>query len=243
MTVQRSRQFRSAGGRLSAACLMPVLALGLALGLVAGTAGVAGASNSSQIAQARKKLLVLSDMPKGWTSSKSGNNNNSTPGAAQLARCLGVPVSVIKSSPPTAYSRQFTSKDQEVTVADNVSIYPSAQAARADFDIFTNPKAANCLTTNYNGPGKAQMESETGAGKGLGTVEVSREPASDFAPHNANYVLFFPITTNETTLNVQLTVVDFIKGNEEQTIGFTSFDTTLPTSLSRHLTAVADGRL
>jgi len=216
---------------------------GLSLSLLAGTAGVAGASNSSQIAQAKKDLLVLKDMPKGWTSSKSGNNNNSTPGAAQLARCLGIPVSVINESPPTAYSREFSSKNQQLTVSDNVSIYPSAKAAKADFDIFTNPKSSTCLTSNYNGAGKALLAKETGAGKGLGTVDVSREPASDFAKHTANYVVFFPITTSEMTVNVQTTVVDYINGDEEQTIGLTSLDSQFPASLSRHLTTVADGRL
>jgi hypothetical protein len=219
------------------------LVTGFVVSLLAATAGVAGAGNSPQIAQAKKDLLVLKDMPKGWTSSKSGNNNNSTPGAAQLARCLGVPTRVIEESPPTAYSRQFSSKDQQLTVSDNVSIYPSAKAAQADFDIFTNPKSSACLTRNYNGPGRALLAKETGAGKGLGTVEVSREPASDFAVHTANYVVFFPITTSETTINVQTTLVDFIKGNEEQTVGLTSLDSTFPAPLSRHLTAVAAGRL
>jgi hypothetical protein len=237
--VQIGRRFEKIATRVITAVVAP----GLALSLLAGTGGLAAASTSSTIAQARKDLLVLKDFPKGWTSARSGNSNTSTPGAAQLASCLGVPVSVIEESPPTAYSRQFTSSDQQLSVADNVSIYPSAEAARADFDIFTNPKSPVCLTSHYNGPGRAQLASETGAGKGLGTVDVSREPASDFAEHTANYVLFFPITTSEMTINVQTVVVDYIKGDEEQTVGLTSFDTTFPTSVSRHLTAVAAGRL
>jgi hypothetical protein len=235
-TPRRSKGWAAA--RLSG----PVL--GLSLILFATTVEVAGATtNSPTLSQAKKDLLVLKDMPKGWTSSPAGKNNNTTPGAAQLASCMGIPVSVIKADPPTVYSRNFSSKDQQLTVQDNVSIYPSAKAAQADFDTFSNPKTPACLTAHSNGPGRAQMESETGAGKGLGTVDVSREPAANFASHTSNYVMFFPINSSENTLNVQFTVVDFVKGNEEQTVGFTSFDSQFPASLSRRLTSLADGRL
>jgi hypothetical protein len=239
MSGQRSRWSPSLGGRL----LAVGLAGGFAVSLVATSAGVAGAGTSPQIAQARKDLLVLKDLPKGWTSSKAGSSSNSTPGAAQLARCLGVPLSVITAKPPTAFSRNFNSKDGQLTVQDNVSIYPSAQAAQADFGTFSNPRTPACLTSNDNGPGRAQMASETGAGKGLGQVEVSREPAGNFAKHTANYVTFIPITSAQQTLNVQFTVVDYIKGNEEQTVAFTSYNGQFPAALSRHLTTVAAGRL
>jgi len=52
-----------------------------------------------------------------------------------------------------------------------------------------------------------------------------------------------PITTHGVTLNFELTVVDYVKGKNEQTVIFTAVQSQFPTSLARHLTAVAVGRL
>jgi len=106
-----------------AACL----AGGLAMGLLAGTTVAASAHSSPLIGQAKRDLLVLSDLPSGWTSTKSSNNNSSFPGAAQLASCLGVPKSIITNNPPTASSPEFDSKNHLQSVNDSVQIYPSAK--------------------------------------------------------------------------------------------------------------------
>jgi hypothetical protein len=215
----------------------------LTLGAPAGPALAASTHGATLIAQAKKGLLVLSDMPKGWTSSKSENNNSPTPAAAQLARCLGVPTSVVTSNPPTAYSRTFTSKNGVESVFDDVAVYSSARAARVDYDSGTDPKAPACLTANFNGPGRAQIASSFGPGAVVGNIAVTRVPASDFAPHNANIAIFLPVTSQEETLNVELVEAVYVKGREEQTVTLSTIVPPFPSSLSRHLTAVADGRL
>lgn len=206
-------------------------------------AAVAGAHATSPTAKARTALLVLSDLPKGWTSTKSQNNNSPFPGAAQLAGCLGVPTSVITSQPPTAYSPEFTSKDQRQLASDSVSVYPSVKAAQADFASLANPKTPSCLTTVLNGPARAALGSGFGAGTSVGTVTVTRAPSTDFAPNNANFTASVPVTDQGVTLNVQLTVVDFVRGTEEQTVTLIGVQGTFPTTLARHLTTVAAGRI
>src|SRR5271163_2767808 len=92
--------------------------------LVMSSAAVASGAPStggSSLTQARKALLVLSDLPKGWTSVQSSSANNSAfPGESQLAACIGVSASVIQKNPPSVNSPTFSngtlSADDEVEV-------------------------------------------------------------------------------------------------------------------------------
>jgi len=223
--------------------IVGALLCSLVMALAAGPADAAGTHDARQVAQAKKGLLVLSDMPKGWTSSKSSDSTPPTPGAAQLASCLGVPIGVINDVPPTAYSPEFASKNSLESVDDNVSVYPSAQAARTDFAAFAGSKAPACLSANLNGPSKTGLESSFGAGVSIGTIDVTRTPAADYAPHTTNITIFFPVTTNGATHNVESTEIVFVKGSEEQTVTTYSFQPPFPTSLARQLTKVADARI
>ncbi len=213
-----------------------VLGLGLGLAAVAGTPAVAAAGNPPQ---PRKALLVLKDLPKGWRSSKSTESNQPFPDPSLLARCLRVPTSTISYTAPSVSSPQFGSKNGLLTVNDQVSTYPTAAAARDDFGFYRDPRTPTCFTTYLNGPGRRLFTSGTPAGDSMGSIVVSRAPASDFAPRTANLILFFPLTEKGEAINVQLTMVDYVKGTEEQTVGLTSVDGTFPPSLSEHLTALA----
>ena len=159
-----------------------ILCAGLALAILAATPAGAGARPSSLLTQAKKELLVASDLPTGWTSTSSSNNNSSFPGAAQLAKCLGISSSIITNNPPTANSPEFDSQDQLESVSDSVAVYPSAKAARADHASLTNAKTPSCLTQALNGPAHSSLASEAGPGTTVGTILVSRSPASEFAP-------------------------------------------------------------
>jgi hypothetical protein len=182
-------------------------------------------------------------MPKGWKSSKSSNDNSSFPGAAQLASCLGVPTSVITDNPPSANSPEFDSKNQLQSVDDSVSVYPSAKAARADFASLANSNTPSCLTKVLNGTAKSALVAQFGPNASVGNITVSRFPATALALHNANFVAFMPVTTQGVTLNVELIVVDFVRATVEQTVTMTSVQNPFPTSLAKHLSTVASGRL
>jgi hypothetical protein len=216
--------------------------------LLAGTvtvtvvAGTAGATTPS-LAQARKDLLVLGDFPKGWTASKSSNSNSPLPEVTTLAHCLGVSTAVLTTIPPTVYSKEFSDKKLQLSVDDNVSVYKSAAAAQADFGTFTNAKTPSCYTTYMNGPGKAALTAGAPSGTTVGTILVTKTPTSYYAPGTANYTMFFPITSSGQTINAEVTEVDYIKGNEEQTMTFNAYQTTFPTSLSKQLAQTAVGRL
>jgi hypothetical protein len=228
---------------LAAKSIIAGLLAVLAVFLFEGTASAAKPNDAPQLSKAKKSLLVLADMPKGWTSSKSSNNNSPFPGAAQLASCIGVPTSVITYNAPSVSSPDFNSKDQLLSVGDSVQVYQSSKAAQADFSSLANAKTPSCMTADLNGPGKAEFDAQIGGGTGVGNVTVTRTPASDYAPHSTNFTMFLPITTKGVTINVELILVDYVKGREEQTVALSAFQSTFPTSLARHLTTVAYRRI
>jgi hypothetical protein len=219
------------------------LAVGLAFSLLTGTAGAASSPGKSALSTARKALLVLSDMPKGWMSSSSSGGNSSFPGEAQLATCIGVPKSVITSNPPSATSPDFNSKDDLLMVGDSVAVYRHAKLAAAEHAALGNAKTPGCMTTIFNGAAKASIEKSFGSGTTLGAVVVARTPTADYAPGTINLTLYFPIISDGVTVNVQITEVDYVRGNEEGQVTFTAFNSTFPASLSRSLMALADKRL
>jgi hypothetical protein len=215
----------------------------LAVFLFEGIASPATAHNAPQLAKAKKSLLVLSDLPKGWTSSKSSGNNSPFPGAAQLASCIGVPTRIITYNAPSVYSPEFDSKNQLLSAQDSVQVYSSSRAAQADFNSLANAKTPACMTSDLNGPGKSQFDQQIGGGTGVGSITVTRTPESDYAPHTTNFTMYFPVTTKGTTVNIEIILVDFVKGREEQTVSLFAAQSIFPTSLARHLTTVADGRI
>ena len=220
------------------------LTIALTTGVVADASNATSTGDKALLAKAKKSLLVRSDMPKGWTSSKaSGGDNSKFPGATQLANCIGVPVSVINYNAPSSNSPDFASKNHLLTVNDSVSVFSSVKRARVDFASGTNAKAPSCLAADLNGAGRAAFVSEFGANATVGNMTVSRLPAADFAPGAANLTIFFPVTTQGTTLNVQISEVVILHGREEQNVTFTSIQSNFPIPLERHLTALAARRL
>ena len=215
----------------------------LALAMYAGTAGATSAPTRAELAKAKKSLLVLSDMPKSWTASATSGGNSPTPNPAQLARCLGVPLSVVNDNPPTVSSRTFNSKQDLQTVEDQIEVFPTAKAAQADLAVAANPKAPECFTTDFNSPAaRSQLESSFGSDAAIGKLEVTRTPVSDYGPHTVNITIYFPVTTNGVAINIEFAEVGFVKGNEEQLLTLSSVQSPFPVSLSRHLTALADER-
>ncbi len=202
----------------------------------------AGASSpSSEMHQARKALLVLSDMPAGWTSKKSSNPNNNV-GDKQLAHCIGVATSLISENPPSANSLQFQDKAGGLTVNDQVTVFPSAKNATAEFATVASPKTPDCMTQLASGPLKSKLLGKTPAGVTYGTVLVSATDRSAF-PGMAGFSLSVPVSEHGQTVNVTSTELFAVKGRLGQQITFTSAGESFAIGLEQHLASVAVGRL
>jgi hypothetical protein len=225
------------------------LLLGLAVTVGVTTTGPAGAAKVSakvkaEEHQAKKDLLVLSDLPKGWTSSSSSSGGGGNiPGEAQFAACIDAPESVFNANVPTVYSPEFTSKNQLETASDKVTIRPSATAAQKNVNALSNAKSPNCMANVFNGPARAALQKSFGTGAVMGTVTASRLPATELAPHTANLMLDFPVTDQGTTVTVQLILTAYAKGTLEQSMMLLGIESTFPASLAKHLSTVVDGRL
>jgi hypothetical protein len=219
-----------------------LLAAGLALGTqVTG----AGASTASNKAQAKKLLLVLADMPKGWKKEKGsgGSGSSSLPGATLLASCIGVPSSLISSNPPEVDSPYYENQSGSLEVQDSVSIFPSAKDASEEFDALANTKTPACMTTLMNGAFKSQIIGSAGKGATVGTITVTRADTAGLAPGSTGLVMSLPITDQGISVDASLTAVYYIKGKLGQQIDFNSYGPVFPTSLAKSLTAAALHRL
>jgi hypothetical protein len=220
-------------------------ALGLAATAIVPGAGAGAArsrSGSSEIAQARKALLVLSDMPSGWKSTRAPNNPNSTAGDTQLAHCIGVAESLISENPPSVNSPQFQNRPGSLTVNDNVTVFSSARNALAELGTAANKKTPGCLTALARGPLKKQLFGNPPKGVTYGTPLVSATDPTAF-PFTAGYSISWPAVTNGETVNVTVTQLFAVKGRLGQQIVFTSFGSSFAIATEQRIATTAVERL
>jgi hypothetical protein len=215
-------------------------------GLILGSQVTAGASPASSRAQAKKLLLTLHDMPKGWKTEKGtggGGGSSSFPGATQLASCIGVAASLVDSNPPQSVSPYFENKSGLLEVQDTVSVFPSVSSATANFNALNNAKTPACMTTLMNGALKAQIIAAAGKGATIGTITVTKASLAGFPAGSSGIVMALPITDQGISINATLTAVYYRKGKLGQEIDFNSYGPTFPVSLAKSLTATALHRL
>jgi hypothetical protein len=206
----------------------------IAVALVVGTASLAGASTASQRAQARKALLVLSDLPKGWTSTPSTNTGSGNfTGAPQLASCIGVPTQLIQNTPPQVDSPQFQTKSGSGNVQNTISIYPSAKYAQEEFAALSSKKTPGCITALLNAAGSGSGASGTTSVKRLASPKGTAAFAIDAS-----------VASQARSTPIHLELLYFIHGQLGDALDLTSVGSTPPShSLAQHLLSVAQRRL
>lgn len=243
--ISRRRPLSKPATRSTAIARVALASLGLITAPAMVFAGPATASTTGHatLATARKALFVLSDFPTSWTSSKSTNSKSPMPGAAQIASCIGVPRSVIVGHAPNVISPEFDAPNHLLIAGDTVTIYPSAQAATTEYSSLANPKTPGCLSRVMNGSARAEVLRSLGTTNLVGPIRVTRAPSRYFAPGGANFTMTLSLKEKGVQLNVRFTVVDYVKGNEEQTVDLMSIETGFPTALAMQLTQDAKRRL
>jgi len=232
---------RLALARAASALVAAGLLAGSVLGAVAAPAGAS--SGSGSLAQARKALLVLSDLPAGWTTGKNTNNGNNNVGDTQLAHCIGVATSLIAENPPSVNSPQFEDTQGTLIVNDNVTIFPSAKNAAAEFAIGANPKTPGCMTALASGSLKAKLFGKTPKGVSIGAPLVSAIDPTAFGPGVTGYSLSVPVVTHGVTVNLTITQLVAVKGRLGQQVTFTAVGVPFSIALEQHVMSVAAGRL
>jgi hypothetical protein len=227
------------------------IALMTACLLVTSSTGGAGASTASDQAQAKKQLLTLPDMPSGWKTERGSTVTTNGkgplsrfPGDQQLASCLGLPLSVISSNPPQATSPYFENKGGSLEVQDSVSVFGSAKDASTQYDALRNGNAPSCLTQTFNSASaRSQFLAGTPKGTTLGIATVTALNPSTYGKNTAGFIATFPVTAGGISVSTRLTAVLFIKGRLGGMLSLDSYAGPFPTSLSKHLTSLAESRL
>ncbi len=218
-----------------------VICVGLFL---AGTVAPAGGSTSSSVAQAKKHLLVLSDLPKGWSAEGTGRvGSGGLPGGSQLAACIGVPASIINDNSPTSTGPYYQNKDQSLEVQDSVSVFSSTSHARSEIAAMDNPKTPGCVAAFMNGPGKSSIEAGGGKGETVGTITVTTLDPKVYGTGVEGIEMNLPVTDQGVTVQTRIVSVNFVKGKLGQSITYNSYGNPFPNSLAKHLDSVALGRL
>lgn len=235
---------RAAARRLAAAAFAGSAALTGALVVVPASTAGAASSQSPTLSQARKDLLTLADMPSGWTSAKNtDSNDNNNVGSAQLARCVGVPKMLVSENPPSVNSREFQNAQDTLTVADNVTVFPSTKNAASEYALSQNPKLPGCMTALASGPLKTKLFGKTPKGTTIGSPLVSAVSASAFGSGVDGYSMSVPVTAQGQTVNVTVTQLDVVKGRLGHQVTFTSFNAPFSLALEQQIMKVAAGRL
>jgi hypothetical protein len=222
------------------------VAAGLPGGVVlvlAAAAAAASSGGAASLAQARKDLLTLSDMPAGWTSVKNPDTGDNTVGDTQLAHCVGVATTLISENPPSVNSRQFQDEDGSLSVADNVTVFPSAENAAAEEAVGGNAKLPRCMTVLASGPLKTKLFGRSPKGTTLGTPLVSPVASSAFGPGIVGYSMSVPITSQRNTVNLTVTQLDTVKGRLGHQVTFTAVGEPFSLALEKQIMTVAVRRL
>jgi hypothetical protein len=207
---------------------------GLLAAAGSGLAGAGTAATAAQKAQAKKALVALYDLPKGWTSTPVPSTSAGTfSGAPRLAKCMGVPTKLIANNPPRVVSPVFEDGGGSELVQDTISIYPSATYAKAVFAAISSHKAAGCI-------GSLMNASSAGAGS-TGHVTVTRVAS---AKGTAAFTLDATVSANGSTPTPTSTeVVYFFDGPFGNGLNVETSGSEAPAALTDHLLALVRGRL
>jgi hypothetical protein len=203
----------------------------------------AGAAASSSTAQAKTHLLVLADMPKGWSREKGVVSGvGGFPGAGEMTDCIGDGSTLIAAVPPEVDSPYFQSKDQTLEVQDSIVLFSSNQQAQAEYAAISNPKTPGCLATFSNRTTKSRIAASGGKGTKVGTITVTGN-TTNYGEGTTSYTMNIPVSQSGGSFTLKITSIYFVKGTLGQQVTINWYGPKFPASLSKHVTSVAQGRL
>jgi hypothetical protein len=224
------------------------LAAGLVGRLTGGGSALADASTrptiaSKTVARGSAALLVVSDLPSGWTAGGAGAApTRETPWSPKLARCVGVPARVAAVAPTKVNSPNFTSADQVDAVEDSVSVYSSGAQARAEYAALASTRTTGCMNRVASLALQQHMQKQAGSTTTVGVVSFADLPAAAAALHLTGFTVTIPIARGGRVLTVWSTQVDFVSGALLQQITFNGNGSAFPPVLEEQLLSTMQAR-
>lgn len=188
------------------------------------------------VAQGTAALLLLSDLPSGWTSGGTpAAPTRVTPWSSKLASCVGIPAKVAEVAPTKVNGPNFTSADQVDAVEDSVSVYPSAAKAQAEYAALAGSKTTACMNRVASTALQQNMQKEAGATTTVGVVSFAGLPAGAAALHLTGFTVTIPIARGGRVLTVTSTQVDFVSGALVHQMTFNGNGAAFPAPLEEQL--------
>ena len=199
-------------------------------------------SKAADLALAKKSLVVLSDLPSGWTASgkvTSGSGSTGGEPLAKIAACLGVTTAQLNINFPTENSPTFNNPGGSSTVSDQVETFPSPARAGTDFSNFSNPKTPGCITTVFGPLLRQEVQKGGGAGTPIGAVTTTRQTFPAFGDQSGEMQIQAPFSTAGVSTSLYVDLVDIIKGRLETTLSFTTAGSAFDQTEAQKLAAAA----
>jgi hypothetical protein len=195
---------------------------------------------------ARHALIVLGDLPSGWTSGgkvTAGSGSGDNVPISKIASCLGVDKAEIKSNVPTENSPLFSRQSDGSTIGDEVETFPSAGAARTDYSTFSNPKTPGCISSIFGPLLREDAQKGGGPGTTVGAIATTREPFPAVGDQSGEIQIVAPFTTSGVSTTLYVDLVDIIVGRLETTLSLTSVGSAFDQTLAGQVAAAAVGHM
>lgn len=206
-----------------------MLVLGGATATAASTPAGAAAGRPAAVARAEHDLLRRSDFPAGWTASPMGTTGaGQTVGVDQIAACVGVPGRSFPADPPRATDPEFDQTTEDLSVDEEVTVFPTTTAAAAAFSVFADPRASTCAAAYLRRTGPHF------------TVRRLSFPA--LGARSTGLALSLPVTADGRTVTTLVDDVFVLTGRTEVVLDLTALGSPFPAALARSLATTAAGR-
>ena len=219
---------------LALACLFAVLPVN-----AYSTSASARTNQKSQITLAHSELLPASSYPNAFKPQGPGSRH---PGQSfffgasasflpHLTGCIGIPQKNVDASPTEAAGQEYdlAQSQQQLTVNDNVEVFPKAIDAVTDVEAAANPKAPRCVM-QLAGPGVSRSVAQTYGGN-VEKISVVPGLVTHQGDHGADLITIIPITHQGRHYTLYFESVFVQEGRSESSLLFTSIDSppSLPT--------------
>jgi hypothetical protein len=189
-------------------------------------------------AKARAALVVLSDLPAGWTSTPHQSDPSSPSEDRQLKECAGVQLN--STSSQDINSPDFHSGDQ-FEVDSSASVATSAQAAAQELKAIKEPHFVSCLQTVL----ASVVRSQSGSSDGVTVGQVTVEPLSIgvHGDDTAGFHVLIPVTVQGRSMTFFMDLALVRIGRVELSDTFIGIGQPFDTALEQQLLTKADTRL
>ena len=197
----------------------------------------------------RLALFRLSDFPAGWTAQPQEDEGNSRQLQQELANCLQMDVSLLRSQPTRVESPNFSDSD-ETKISNTVTYEPSVAVAEKWFRIFAASQTPACLTKAMATAidealrrSAKTREAVRSAGVEIGKATVAPMSFPRMADESIAFQVKVPISIKGFSVTYYDDLVALRKGravagvNVQSTVGSPDIPT------SRRLTALTASRL